>query len=249
PLRPRRQGTLRHPELVVVLSQCGAAPVDRNHATALEPDPGSRPGGARMMRIPVGTVPTVPRIVHAVALGVCLLGTLSTAEAVKWRNCPSSQPLRMNPSRIGATNAPFIHPGHELGIFLSQTEVHGTGGFSTAPMGNIVAIHFASLFGNPIDLPAFAVGAVSSSPLYFTFPEVRRTLGRDAAGPVEIIVMTGDQVTAHIMPRDFVALPPANDVQALLQGGADQAAQATLDTQGSVWIPVQFSGLGVSNVP
>lgn len=201
-----------------------------------------------MMRIPVGTVPAVPRVVRAVALGVCLLGTLSTAEAVKWRNCPSSQPLRLNPSKIGATNAPFVHPGHELGIFLSQGEVNGSGGFSTAPMGNIVSIHFASLFGNQIDVPSFTVGAVSSTSLYFTFPDARESLGRPAAGPVEIIVMTGDQITAHIMPRDFVALPPANDVQALLQGGGAQTALATLDTQGSVWIPVQFSGLGVSNV-
>ena len=202
-----------------------------------------------MMRIPVGTVPTVPRIVRAVALGVFLLGTLTTAEAVKWRNCPSSQPLTLNPSKIGATNAPFIHPGHELGIFLSQGEVRASGGFSTAPMGNIVSIHFASLFGNPIDLPAFTAAAVSSTALYFTFPDARESLGRAAAGPVEVVVLTGTEITAHIMPHDFVALPPANDVKALLQGGVEQAALATLDTQGSVWVPVQFSGLGVSNVP
>jgi len=201
-----------------------------------------------MMRLPVGTVLTVPRLVRAVALGVCLLGTLTPAGAVKWRNCPSSQPLRMNPSKIGATTAPFIHPGHELGIFLSQGEVHASGGFSTAPGGNVVSIRFASLFGNPLDVSAFTVGALSTTSLYFTFPDVRVTVGRAAAGPVEIVVMTGDQVTAHILPRDFVALPPANDVQALLQGGFEQAALATLDTQGSVWIPVQFSGLGVSNV-
>jgi hypothetical protein len=202
-----------------------------------------------MMRRPGGTVSSVPRVLRAVAVGVCLLGMLTTAHAVKWRNCPSSQPLRMNPSKTGATNAPFVHPGHELGIFLSLAEVHGSGGFSTEPGGNTVAIQFASLFGDPIQLPSFKVAAVSSSSLFFTFPDVRPSLGRDAAGPVEIVVRTGDQTTAHILPRDFVALPPANDVQALLQGGFEQAALATLDTQGSVWVPVQFSGLGVSNVP
>ena len=202
-----------------------------------------------MMRRPVGTVPSVPRVLRAAAVGVCLLGTLTTAHAVKWHNCPSSQPLRMNPSKIGATNAPFVHPGHELGIFLSEAEVRGNGGFSPVREGNTVAIQFASLFGEPIQLPSFKVAAVSSTSLFFTFPDVRPILGRDAAGPVDILVTTGDRTSAHILPRDFVALPPANDVQALLQGGSEQAALATLDAQGSVWIPVQFAGLGVSSVP
>jgi hypothetical protein len=155
----------------------------------------------------------------------------------------------MNPSKTGATNAPFVHPGHELGIFLSDGEVRATGGFSTAPGGNTVFIEFASLFGQPIQAMSFRVTAVSPASLFFAFPDVRPTLGRPAAGPVDVVVKTGEQITAHILPRDLVALPPANDVGALLQGGVEQVALATLDTQGSVWIPVQFSGLGVSNVP
>src|SRR5439155_9426462 len=125
------------------------------------------------------------RVLRAAAVGVCLLGTLTTAHAVKWHNCPSSQPLRMNPSKIGATNAPFVHPEHELGIFLSDTELHRSGGFSTVRGGNTVAIRFASLFGDPIQLPSFRVAAVSPTSLFFTFPDVRPSLGRAAAGPLD----------------------------------------------------------------
>jgi hypothetical protein len=131
-----------------------------------------------------------------------------------------------------------------VGIVLSEEEAGATGGFSTDPGGNTVNITFASLFGDPIVLPAFTAAAVSPATLFFTFPDTRAVLGRALAGPVEISITSGARQTAHILPRHLVALPPSNDVARIVTGALEQRALATLDMRGSIWIPVQFAGFG-----
>jgi hypothetical protein len=169
------------------------------------------------------------------------------AGAAKWKHCPSRVTYRS--SKIGAVGAPFIHPGHDFGIFLSEREVAVTGGFSTAPHGNTVHVTFASLFGEPVALPSFSVAAVSPASLFFLFPDTRALLGRPLAGPVAIRVTTAGRTTADILPRDLVGLPPANDVGALVGGTGTVNALATMDTEGSIWVPVEFSAYGPMSKP
>jgi hypothetical protein len=69
------------------------------------------------------------------------------------------------------------------------------------------------------------------------------------AGPAGIHVTTGTATTAEILPRHFVALPPATSVGALIAGQIEQGAQATMDTHGAIWIPVEFSAYGVMSKP
>jgi hypothetical protein len=152
-------------------------------------------------------------------------------------------------STLGAVGAPFVHPGHELGIFLQARELAQTGGFSTAPGGNVVRITFASLFGPPIALPPIAVAAVSSSTLYVKFPDTKAQRGEALAGPVRVVVTTGSVTTAEIDPRHLVGLPPSTDVGKVIRGEAEQGALATMDTRGSLWIPVQFSAYGPMQKP
>jgi hypothetical protein len=182
-------------------------------------------------------------VATAIALGPCL------ALAAKWPHCPSSQVLRVNPSRLGATQAYFVHPGHEFGVFLREGDVFMTGGFSLEPEGNTIEITFASLFGEPVVLPAFRVAAVSPATLFFPFPDAREIVGRALAGPVEIRVLTGGRLTAHIDARHLVALPPANDVASIVTGSLQQSALATMDARGSIWVPVRFAGFGRSDMP
>src|SRR5690242_17222086 len=144
-----------------------------------------------------------------VAAAACLSAS-APALAAKWRHCPSQ--LHYWGSHIGAMSAPFAHPGHEVGILLSRQEVAASGGFSTEPDGNAVTITLASLFGTPIVLPSFRVAAVSPESLYFVFPDTRAVVGRVLAGPAGIQVTTGATTTADILPRHFVALPPATGV-------------------------------------
>lgn len=182
-----------------------------------------------------------------VVLGSLMLSGLvcaypSSSQAAKWRNCPSQ--FGYVPSTLGAVSAPFVHPGHELGVLLTPQEVARTGGFSTQPGGNVVRVTFASLFGNPIALPPIAVAAVSPGTLYFTFPDTKALRGAPLAGPVHLLVTTGPQTTAEIDPRHLVGLPPSTDVGRLVSGQSEQGALATMDTRGSVWIPVQFSAYG-----
>jgi len=186
-------------------------------------------------------------VLAALALGVFLLGPSVPAHAVKWSHCPSQ--LAYYPARIGAVNAPFVHPGHEIGIFLSSTDMGVTGSFSTDPGGNTVTVSFASLFGPPITLPPMAVTAVSPATLYFAFPDTREILGYPLAGPVDVVVTTGGNITADIDPRHLVALPPATDVGLLASGGGQLNVLATMDTSGAIWIPVQFGSFGTMNKP
>ncbi len=171
----------------------------------------------------------------------------SSSQAAKWRHCPSQ--FGYVPSTLGAVSAPFVHPGHELGVLLLPQEVASTGGFSTVPGGNIVHVTFASLFGLPIALPPIAVAAVSPATLYFTFPDTKAERGSPLAGPVHVLVTTGSQTTAEIEPRRLVGLPPSTDVGRLISGGSEQGALATMDTRGSLWIPVQFSAYGPMEKP
>ena len=169
------------------------------------------------------------------------------ARAAKWRHCPDH--LGYYPSRLGAVSAPFIHPNRELGIFLTASDVGASGGFSTEPDGNVVHIRFESLFGDPIDVPPRSAAAVSSSTLYFEFPDTLADLGRRLAGPVSVTVTTGGVVTAEIISRHLVALPPSNNVGGLVAGSTAQMALATMDARGAIWIPVEFSAYGTMQKP
>ncbi len=189
----------------------------------------------------------LPCAVALLVVGACLLGPASPARAVKWSHCPSR--FTYYPARIGAVNTPFVHPGHELGIFLSDQDLTSSGPFSTDPGGNTVSVTFASLFGEAATLPPFPATAVSPGTLYFTFPDTSVALGHPLAGPVEIVVTTGGRTTADIDPHHLVALPPATDVGQLAAGGIEQTVLATMDTRGAIWIPVQFGSFGTMNKP
>ena len=180
-------------------------------------------------------------------LATALLAPSGATRAAKWRRCPDQ--LGYHPSRVGAVSSEFVHPGHELGIFLTDREIADTGGFSTAADGNIVQVTFESLFGAPKALPAMTATAVSSSTMYFRFPDSRQLVGRVLAGPVLVTVNTGERLTAEILPRHLVALPPATDVGALVGGASQQGALATMDTRGDIWIPIQFSSYGTVQMP
>jgi hypothetical protein len=174
--------------------------------------------------------------------GIALLWG-SPAFAAKWRHCPEKKHLYR--SELGYFAAPFVHPGHQFGIYLPDNQLAQTGGgFSTKPYGNRVLIMFASLFGFPVVLPSFNVAAVSPATLYFTFPDTRALNGGALAGPVDIRVITDGRETAHILPRHLVALPPSNDVAAMVAGAYEQSARAAMDAHGAIWIPVQFSAFG-----
>jgi len=178
----------------------------------------------------------------ALALGAALVWLATPVGAAKWHRCPDQ--LGYYPSATGALTSPFAHPGHPLGISLLSRDVESTGGFSTAVDGNVVHVTFASLFGSPIELPPFTATAVSAATLYFDFPDANQVVGRQLAGPVAITVTNGAQTVADIRPRDLTALPHPADVGAILTGTSEQGALATMDTRGSIWIPVQFAGFG-----
>jgi hypothetical protein len=181
-------------------------------------------------------------VLRALALGISLLAAAAPAQGAKWRHCPSE--LGYYGSLIGGLSAPFIHPGRELGIFLTEREARESGPFSTEPDGNTVHVTFASLWGDPIALPPFSAAAVSPTTLFLRFPDTRALLGRPLAGPVALQVTTGGRMTADILPRHLVALPPATNVAALVAGSLEQPALGTMDTRGAIWVPVEFSAYG-----
>jgi hypothetical protein len=161
---------------------------------------------------------------------------------VKWHQCPTL-PLPVYPSILGATNAPFIHPGHEIRIVLNADEVASTGGFSVDPDGNLVAIKFASLSGDPVVLPLRRAAGTTPSVLSFSFPDSVSEVGRVLAGPVDIQVTSGARLVAHIGSRDLVGLPPTNDVTGIVLGqDPDQSVLAALSARGDLWIPTSFQG-------
>lgn len=178
----------------------------------------------------------------ALALSLAALLAGDAALAFKWHDCPSP-PVPLNPSRLGATQSPFIHPGHELRIFLNAAQVAASGGFSLEPDGNAVDVTYQSLFGEPVALARRHAIAVGPSVLSLTFPDAAAEIGRDLAGPVEVIVHVGDRLVARIDARDLVGLPPARDVGDLLLGeGRVARVAATLSSRGDLWIPARFEG-------
>ena len=189
------------------------------------------------------------RLLAGLSAALAVLAVPIASRAAKWNDGCPHPPLRTYPSTLGAVTAPFVHPGHEIGIVLSQAELAKTGGFSTEPGGNTVNVVFASLFGDPVSLPGFAATAVTSATVYFEFPDAVALIGRPLAGPVHVTVLTGDRVTANISPSTLVALPPDNDIARLVEHHESREALATLDTKGSLWIPLQFRGMGISDMP
>lgn len=165
------------------------------------------------------------------------------AVAIKWPSgCPTSRGTLVHAGGHLYVDAPFVHPGHEMGLFLDQREVRRRGGFSLEPEGNTVQIVFRPLGGGAaITLPAFAVTAASADALYFPFPDTRAVLGRIVAGPMDVLVRSGARVRRA---RRVVALPPGNDVLSLLASGVDATALATVDRSRRLWIPLEFAGLG-----
>jgi hypothetical protein len=174
----------------------------------------------------------------AAALGPVASGP---AHAAKWSECPTP-PLPVYRSTIGATNAPFAHPGHELRIVLNSAQT-ASGGFGVAPASNTVEITFAALFGEPISLAPRSVAAVSASILAFPFPDAAAEVGRVLTGPVEIRVTHGERLVARIDPADLVALPPATDVTSLLLGETPhQVVHGAIGRDGDLWVPASFHG-------
>ena len=165
-----------------------------------------------------------------------------TAGAFKWYECPAP-PVPVHPSVLGAAGSPFIHPGHAFSIYLNEAELAASGGFGTSADANRVSIEFASLFGSPVTLQPRLVAAVSPAVLTFAFPDTLVELGRTLAGPVQIVVTTGDVETARIAAADLVALPPAVDFAPYLLGDEpDLVVGAALGAEGDLWIPAFFSG-------
>lgn len=176
------------------------------------------------------------------ALFVSCLLFAGTAYAFKWHECPAP-PVPLNPSLLGATQSPFIHPGHELRIVLNAAELASTGGFSLDPEGNSIEITFVSLYGEPVTLAPRTASAVSGGVLSFPFPDSAAEVGRVLAGPVAIRVSRGDRTVAQISPDHLVGLPPANEITGMVIGGDPvEFVQAALSARGDVWIPLHFEG-------
>lgn len=168
------------------------------------------------------------------------LAAVAPASAFKWHECPEP-PLPLNPSTLGATDSPFVHPGRSLTLVLNEKEIKKKGGFPTAVGANRVRVTFASLFGDPIVLPEILVTATSATALSFPFPDSRAIVGRPLAGPVTIEVFDpSGRKAAHIDGNDFVALPPDNEWAAIIEQG--QPALAALAADGDLWVPVHFAG-------
>ncbi len=166
----------------------------------------------------------------------------SPALGFKWHSCPGP-PLPVYPSALGAANAPFAHPGHELRILLNDEELAQTGGFSDEIDGNEVSVVYYSLFGAPVALPSRFATATSAAVLTLTFPDSREDGLGVLAGPVEIRVYAREQLVAHIRWTDFVGLPPANDVTPIILGVQPlQVVLAALGADGDLWIPARFGG-------
>ena len=171
-----------------------------------------------------------------------IIATGNPAAAFKWHECPAP-PIPAYPSAEGATASPFIHPGHPLTILLNEAEVTASGGFSLDPMGNEISITFQSLFGPPVQLAPRYVSTGSHAALTFDFPDTAVEVGKSLAGPVEIAVVANGQTVAHILPQDFVALPPNNDVTDIVLGtNPDQVVLGAIAADGDLWIPTHFQG-------
>jgi hypothetical protein len=180
-------------------------------------------------------------VVLALAIG---LARSESANAAKWHACPAP-PLPVYPSLLGATNAPFVHPGHELTVVLNAAQVAASGGFSTDAGGNTVEVSVASAspISNPVLFAPRQATATSPSVLHFTFPDSAAELGHVVAGPSEVRVSVGGVLVAHIAGRDLTALPPPTDVTALVLGqDPNQTVYGALGATGDLWVPATFHG-------
>ena len=96
-----------------------------------------------------------------VLAALALAASARPAAAAKWHDCPGN-PDPVYVSSLGASNAPFAHPGHDLRVTLNESQVNASGGFSTEPDGNRVEVEIRSLFGAPVALaPRLATRATS----------------------------------------------------------------------------------------
>jgi hypothetical protein len=171
---------------------------------------------------------------------VLILHEPCAANAAKWHSCPTP-PFPTYPSRIGATNSPFVHPGHELTIVLNEDQVARSGGFSTEPGGNEVRVRFVSPFGPSISMPPISSDASSAS-LTFTFPAATEQ-GLPLVGPVEVIVVARSTTVAYIASQDLTALPPSNMVAPLLIGSeTSSVVYGAVGADGDLWIPARMDG-------
>ena len=178
----------------------------------------------------------------ALLASLAAAGLASPATAAKWHTCPAP-PFPTYPSALGATNAPFVHPGHELTIVLNEAEIAATGGFSEEIDGNLVAVTFHSPYGTEIAVPPFSATALGPGALAFGFPDTSSGEHGLLAGPVDVRVYRGELQVAHIDWEDLVALPPANDLTGLMVGDAsDQVMLAAVGADGDVWFPAAFHG-------
>lgn len=175
-------------------------------------------------------------------VAVALLAGTGPAGAAKWHDCPGD-PAQVYRSTLGATNAPFAHPGHDLRVTLNDAQVGASGGFAVTPDGNRIEVEIASPYGEPVAFAPRFAAAASPSSLTFAFPDGAAEIGRVVAGPAAIRVLRGDVLVARIDASDLTALPPRTDVTGLLMGLEPQLlVQATLGANGDVWIPVSFHG-------
>jgi hypothetical protein len=186
---------------------------------------------------------SVATVARRCALLVGLLAfVVEPADAAKWHSCPGD-PNPIYVSSLGAANAPFAHPGHDLRITLNESQVSASGGFATTADGNRVEVEIRSLYGEPIALAPRLATATSPSSLTFAFPDTAAETGHALAGPAQIRVFRGDLLVARIDSTNFVALPPRTDVTALLMGlDPQQVVQATVGWNGDIWIPASFHG-------
>lgn len=179
---------------------------------------------------------------HLALLVVVLAFVVERADAAKWHDCPGN-PDPIYVSSLGAANAPFAHPGHDLRITLNQSQVNASGGFATTPDGNRVEVEIRSLYGDPVTLAPRLATATSTSSLTFAFPDSAAETGQALAGPAQVRVFRGPILVARIDSTNLVALPPRTDVTALLMGlDPQQVVSAALGANGDMWIPASFHG-------
>jgi hypothetical protein len=168
-----------------------------------------------------------------------LAGTGPAARAAKWESCPAP-PFPVYPSVLGATNSPFVHPGHDLTIVLNEDEAAASGGFSTEPGGNEVHVRFLSPLGTPVQSEVILADASETS-LTFAFPIVARD-GESLVGPVEVLVLVAGQTVAHIGAEDLVAIPPTNEISAIMFGTEEERIVfGAIGADGDLWVPVRFN--------
>jgi hypothetical protein len=198
---------------------------------------------------------------------------LAVVLSIPWSNAHSSCNLvpasaRTFQSTLGEVSTPFGQIGQRVTIRRTDAV------FGKVPSRNTVRLTFHPPGGPETVIdgivpvapgsgtgcsPAECVGALCRC-LTFTFPDTDDRVGAPnddltLAGPLEIVVLTDDAVTAQIdhlflagtRIRDdvfpsFVALPPANPFVSFTQGPGPSLMTAS-DGQGNMLIPFNFAAL------